>query len=54
MTVTYYIALIVLCGIVAGGLYHKNKQNKQQEIKTILQQYMVLDNEFTPEEHTTL
>lgn len=51
---TYYIAFIIIGGIFAGYLYHKNQQDKKQEIRNILQQYMVLDNQVSPEEHTTL
>ena len=51
---TYYIAFIFFCGICIIGLYHKNQQDTKQEIRNILQQYMVLDNQSSPEEHTTL
>jgi len=51
---TYYISIIILGCILAGGLYHKSRQDKKQEIKTILQQYMVLNDDVSPEEHTTL
>ena len=50
----YYIAFVLLCGGVATALYYKNQHDKKLEIKHILQQYMVLDNQISPEEHTTL
>ena len=51
---TYYIAFIIIGSIFASCLYYKKQQDQKQEIRNILQQYMVLDNQVTPEEHTTV
>ena len=48
---TYYLAIIIIGSILTGCLYHKNEQAKKQEIKNILEKYMVLDNNSTIEDH---
>ena len=51
---TDFIAFIIIGSIFAGYLYHTNEQNKKEELRKILQQYMVLDNHISPEEQIAL